>query len=170
MILVSGFLSAKIPNIRIILLILNCLPVIAGCALIWRSTWSYRAAAPVVGYSITGFFGAVVSLIIVLGMSNVAGATKKSAMAAVIFVAYTVGNIIGPQLIKSQTKSRHYPELWLGLIICYCICIVASAALYFVLWSENKRRERLPVDEAERDKLAFMDLTDKENPYFRYVL
>jgi hypothetical protein len=43
-------------------------------------------------------------------------------------------------------------------------------ALYYVLWRENKRRETLPLNEEERDKLAFMDLTDKENPYFRYVL
>jgi len=52
----------------------------------------------------------------------------------------------------------------------YIICIVASVALYFVLWSENKKREAIAVDESERAKLAFMDLTDKENPYFRYVL
>lgn len=28
-----------------------------------------------------------------------------------------VSQIIGPQLIKTQTIKRHYPELWLGLII-----------------------------------------------------
>ena len=70
-------------------------------------------------------------------MANVAGATKKSCTAAAIFVAYCVGNvshghtlatliaqvlirvwqIIGPQLIKTPTIKRHYPELWLGLII-----------------------------------------------------
>ena len=49
--------------------------------------------------------------------SNVAGATKKSCMAAAIFVAYCVGNIVGPQLIKSERKKDHYPELWTGLII-----------------------------------------------------
>ncbi|KAF2624957.1 hypothetical protein BU25DRAFT_450366 [Macroventuria anomochaeta] len=73
--------------------------------------WTYHAATPVAGYSIIGTFGAVVSQTIVIGMSNVAGATKKSAMAAAIFVAYCVGNIVGPQLIKSQTKAQHYPEL-----------------------------------------------------------
>ena len=56
-----------------------------GCALIWRSTWSHRAALPLVGYTLIGFFGPTVSLIIVAGMSNVAGATKKSLMA----VSYT---------------------------------------------------------------------------------
>ncbi|CZR57690.1 related to allantoate transport protein [Phialocephala subalpina] len=170
MILLTGYLSSRIPNIRILLLVLNCLPVIAGCALIWKSTWSHRAAAPVVGYSITGFFGAVVSLIISIGMSNVAGQTKKCFMAATIFVAYCVGNIVGPQLIKSQTKSRHYPELWLGLIICYCITIVSSIVLYFVLARENKLRAAFEKNDIDRDKMAFQDLTDKENPYFLYML
>jgi MFS family permease len=169
-ILLSGYLSSKIPNIRLMLLVANCLPVIAGCAMIWKSEWTYHAAAPVAGYSIIGTFGAVVSQTIVIGMSNVAGATKKSAMAAAIFAAYCVGNIVGPQLIKSQTKNRHYPELWMGLIICYCITIVAAGALYAVLRRENKKREGRGVDEVERDRFAFMDLTDGENPYFRYVL
>ena len=116
-ILATGFLGSWIPNIRILMLIVCCLPVIAGCAIIWKSEWTHHAAAPVIGYSITGTFGGVVSLIITIGMSNVAGHTKKSFMAATIFVAYCVGNIIGPQLIKSQTKKKHYPELWTGLII-----------------------------------------------------
>ena len=36
-ILVCGWLLAHFPNIRIPLLILNCLLVIAGCAMIWKS-------------------------------------------------------------------------------------------------------------------------------------
>ena len=44
-------------------------------------------------------------------------------------------------------------------------------ALYIVLKRANKAKEALvPVDEVEKAKLAFQDLTDKENPYFRYVL
>lgn len=112
-----GWASSRIPNIRLLLLISNCLPVIAGCAMIWKSNWTYHAAVPVAGYSIIGTFGAVGSLTIILGMSNVAGGTKKSCMAAATFVAYCVGNIVGPQLIKSQTKKDHYPELWTSLII-----------------------------------------------------
>lgn len=99
------------------MLIACCLPVIAGCAMIWKSEWGYRAATPVAGYALTGFFGPVVSLIITIGASNVAGATKKTIMAATVFVAYSVGNIIGPQLVNSETKAQHYPELWEGLVI-----------------------------------------------------
>lgn len=169
-ILLCGYLSSRVPDVRLILLIINCLPVLAGCVMIWKSKWTYHAATPVAGYSIIGTFGAVVSQTIVIGMGNVAGATKKSAMAGTIFVAYCVGNIVGPQLIQSQEKVNHYPRLWTGLIICYCITIAAAVTLYVILKRENKKRDALVVDEAERDKLAFLDLTDKENPYFRYVL
>ncbi|KAL8774315.1 MAG: hypothetical protein Q9209_001066 [Squamulea sp. 1 TL-2023] len=169
-ILITGYLCSRIPNMNIILLILNCFPVIAGCTMIWKSTWYHHAPTPVAGYTIIGFFGPVIFLIINVGMANVAGATKKSFTAAAIFVAYCVGNIVGPQLIKTETLKRHYPELWLGIIICYCIVIVCAIILYIHLRNENSKRDRLPKDEAERDKMAFNDLTDKQNPYFRYVL
>jgi hypothetical protein len=45
-------------------------------------------------------------------------------MAATVFVAYTVGNIIGPQLVKTNTKAQHYPELWTGMVIWFVILIL----------------------------------------------
>lgn len=108
--------------------------------------------------------------------------------------------IVGPQLVKSQTLNRHYPELWLGIIIryalagpqgsspptflalrshkgrlinlvfpSYCLVIVLAITLIFILRGENRRRERLELDEREAERTAFEDLTDKENPHFRYV-
>ena len=85
--------------------------------MIWKSGWTHHSPTPIAGYSIISTFRAIVSLTICIGMANVAGATKKSAMAVAIFIVYRVGNIVGPQLIKSQTKAKHYPELWEGLII-----------------------------------------------------
>jgi hypothetical protein len=52
----------------------------------------------------------------------------------------------------------------------YCITITASIALYLVLRRENQRRDGQVVNEEEREKISFQDLTDKQNPYFRYVL
>ncbi|KAK1516880.1 allantoate permease [Colletotrichum costaricense] len=167
---VAGWLCSKYRNIRILVLIGCTLPVIAGFVIIWKSDWGHRPIAPVVGYSLIGFFGPVVSLTVTLGASNVAGETKKSFMASAVFVAYCVGNIVGPQLVKSETKPQHYPQLWTGLIICYCITILSSLGLYVILYRENRRRDALGLDESERDRLAFKDLTDKENEHFRYVL
>ncbi|KAI1184241.1 putative MFS transporter [Nemania serpens] len=165
-----GWICSRRRDLRIPTLILCCLPVLAGYVLIWKSTWGSRPAAPVVGYSLVGFFGPVVSLTVSLGASNVAGETKRSFVAAAVFVAYCVGNIVGPQLVRSDTRAQHYPALWTGLIIFYVITILAASALYVILYRENRRREKLGLDERERDRMAFKDLTDKENPYFRYVL
>lgn len=165
-----GWFCGRYRNMRIPTLIICCLPVVAGYVIIWKSGWGYRPVAPVVGYSIIGFFGPVVGLTISLGAGNVAGETKKSFMAAAVFVAYCVGNIVGPQLVRSETKSEHYPALWTGLIIFYVVTILASSALYVLLRRENRRRDQLGLDERERDRFAFKDLTDEENPYFRYVL
>ena len=52
----------------------------------------------------------------------------------------------------------------------YVITILAATTLYIILHRENKRRETLGLDEREGKRIAFKDLTDKENPYFRYVL
>ncbi|KAI0103330.1 putative MFS transporter [Nemania sp. FL0031] len=166
----TGWLCSHRHNLRIPTLILCCLPVIAGYVLIWRSSWTHRPVAPVAGYSLLGFFGPVVGQAVSLGASNVAGETKKSFTAAAVFVAYCVGNIVGPQLVRSETKAEHYPGLWTGLIVFYVVTILAASALYVVLFRENRRRERLELDEREKDSSAFKDLTDIENPYFRYVL
>jgi hypothetical protein len=183
----AGYVCSRVSNIRIITLLACCLPVIAGFAMIWKSTWGHQPVMPVVGYSLIGFFGPVVALTVTLGAANVAGESKKSFMAAAVFVAYCVGNIVGPQLVKSQTRAQHYPELWTGLIIwyaqrsltaseaelilsSYCITILAAVVLYVLLSKENKRRDGLRLEKAEADRVAFLGMTDKENLHFRYAL
>jgi hypothetical protein len=81
-------------NVRLIMLMLCCLPVIAGCAMIWKGTWSEGGATPLAGYTLIGFFAPVTSLIVSMGMANVAGNTKKSFMASGIFVMYCVGKLV----------------------------------------------------------------------------
>lgn len=39
-----------------------------------------------------------------------------------------------------------------------------------LLWRENQSRAAMELDEVQRDKIAFDDLTDRQNPFFRYVL
>lgn len=190
-ILAVGFISLKVRNMRLIMLAFCCLPVIAGCAMIWKSTWYRRASTPIAGYTILGFFAPVTSLVVSLGMVNVvscptlttlvdgseillltlsqAGASKKSFVAALTFTFYCVGNIVGPQLIITQTVSRHYPRLWEAIIVCYALLIVISMVLYFILRRENARRDSLQLDKEEGDRIAFDDLTDKQNLHFRYA-
>ncbi|KAJ5722774.1 MFS general substrate transporter [Penicillium malachiteum] len=169
-ILLTEWLCSRYRNIRVITLIICCLSVIAGFAMIWKSTWgSTLTRHKFSGYSLLGFFGSVVGLTISLGLSNTAGDTKRRFTASAVFVAYCEGNIIGPQWIQTQTKNQHYLELWTGLIICYCITIASAATLYVICSRKNKKRSQLTLDENERERSRFKCLTDKQNIYFRYV-
>lgn len=89
--LACGYASLLFTNIRLIMLVLACLPVIAGCAMIWKGEWSEGGATPLAGYTLIGFFAPVTSLIVSMGMANVAGNSKKSFMASGTFVMYCVG-------------------------------------------------------------------------------
>ncbi|KAL9109882.1 MAG: hypothetical protein Q9227_005585 [Pyrenula ochraceoflavens] len=166
----GGFISSRVPNVRIVVLIIFSLPVIAGFTMIWKSTWSHHAATPLVGFALIGFYGAAAGQTFALSLSNTAGATKKTVMVSSVWAGFVVGNIVGPQLVKSQSRKQHYPELWLGLIICQCILVVCAGILYAVLRRANRKKDQRCGDEADKDRFAFQDLTDKANPYFRYVL
>lgn len=48
--------------------------------------------------------------------------------------------------------------------------MICATLLYLVLYRENKARERLELNEEDKARLAFKDLTDKENKFFRYAL
>lgn len=66
----------------------------------------------------------------------------------------------------------HFPFITLSdplMLDSYCITITSASLLYVLCSRENKRRESLALTESERVRLGFEDLTDKENPYFRYV-
>ncbi|KAF7589912.1 hypothetical protein BBP40_003530 [Aspergillus hancockii] len=80
--------------------------------------------------------------------TNVAGATKKTTVAAIYMVAYCVGNIIGPQTFQPGDAPRHI----------YC--------------KRNAKKARIRVSpEYEKiEKSEFKDLTDCENPELVYAV
>ena len=72
----------------------------------------------------------MVSLIITIGMSNVAGHTKKSFTSATIFVAYCVGNAVGAQMFRASDA----PEYTNGITACgvlYCVEFVSMGIWRF---------------------------------------
>ena len=189
--LACGYASLLFKNIRLIMLVLACLPVMAGCAMIWKGEWSEGGATPLAGYTLIGFFAPVTSLIVSMGMANVAGNSKKSFMASGTFVMYCVGeccstaggkegcdadvlffflgNIVGPFWIRSQEVGEHYPRVWQGIIGSYAVLVCVAVILYVMLRRENARRDALAMDEKEGEKHAFEDLTDRQNLWFRYA-
>lgn len=108
--------------------------------------------------------------------------------AAAIFIGYNVGNIIAPYLIDTTTRAQHYPKAWISIIVVMVFSSVASLVLRVMFIAENNRRDRImkqdvgdegPPNRKPRgekylgskgvEDAAWSDLTDMQNPYFRYV-
>jgi hypothetical protein len=98
--------------------------------------------------------------------SNVGGYTKRTTATAFVFLAYCIGNIIGPHgWIGSEAPI--YQTGCKLIIGCVVGQVVIAVILRFVLIRRNSLRdEQGPV--VEDENAALQDLTDFENPNFRY--
>ncbi|KAM0787445.1 hypothetical protein ACM66B_003525 [Microbotryomycetes sp. NB124-2] len=108
--------------------------------------------------------------------SNVAGRTKKSVVSTAMFVVYCVGNLAGGQIFKPEDA----PKFHTGLIVCI-VTLSTASMLALVLRTyyvrANKRRDEAMTSqgltEEDRNRLGGeagdADLTDLNNPHFRYA-
>ncbi|PWY98134.1 MFS general substrate transporter [Testicularia cyperi] len=173
---ISTMVVLKVKNSRSVLLILTCLPVIAGAAMIWKGDWSNRAI-PLAGYYLLPIFGAPFVLMLSLSTANIAGSTKQSIASAFIFAGYNVGNIIAPFLTVASQAPIHYRDTFVAIISAMAITIALTVILDLGLYLQNRarRNERLqnplsPLQIEEIKKQAILeDWTDGQNPCFEYA-
>jgi MFS family permease len=99
-ILGSGWLGRTFANMRHHLYTIGCFPVILGCVLLWQLS-ADQVGGRIAGIYLVSFFGFPYVQAIGFGTCNFAGYTKKSTVAAGVFVAYCLGNIIGPLLFDA---------------------------------------------------------------------
>ena len=105
--LLAVFVTTYVPHTRILMMIINCAASMVGMILIWKLPDS-NLAGRMVGISIGAVFGANIPLSLSLVSSNCAGFTKRSVASALLFVAYCVGNIVGPQFFLAS-EDPAYP-------------------------------------------------------------
>lgn len=104
---VTSAAATFIPNIRIFVMIINSAASMVGMILIWKLDQA-EVAGRMVGITIGAVFGVNIPLALSLISSNVAGFTKRSVVCALLFVAYCVGNIVGPQFFL-ESEEPSYP-------------------------------------------------------------
>jgi hypothetical protein len=124
---------------------------------------------------LTGSINASFVLLLSLQTANIAGHTKKVVTAACLFLGYCVGNIAGPFFYRSDQAPVYTLGIW-SMITAELIEVVIILLLRFLLQRENARRDKRDQDEdanqgheAEDSQIMFADLTDRENPKFRYI-
>ncbi|KAL1876849.1 hypothetical protein VTK73DRAFT_9151 [Phialemonium thermophilum] len=162
------------------------LPIVSCIMLLtlpWHNRWGLLAAIWMRSTS-----GIAYSVVMVWAANCSAGHTKKTAVIALYHVGYGLGNILSPQLFQPRYKPR-YLVTW-GVILGVACVLPTIVVLYlrFYLDRENKRRDRLVqqglvqeigiVERTDENGARVeevvdarqLDLTDRENMAFRYVL
>ncbi|OJA17953.1 hypothetical protein AZE42_08564 [Rhizopogon vesiculosus] len=127
--------------------------------------------------------------------SATAGHTKRVVTNAAILSGYCIGNAAGPFMWKAQYKPRtvgihallrNYHVPWAIIGACCVVCPILLLAIRAILVRENRIRDAEPIDDNEeylieritedgkrvKVKVAkeFLDMTDRQNRDFRYVL
>jgi hypothetical protein len=103
------------------------------------------------------------------------GFTKRTTDNAIFFISYCAGNIIGPFAFKAS-EAPVYQSGITAILVAYCVematCI--GFAVYLAACNKTKARNliatgKINATDEERSEMAFRDLTDIENPFFRYT-
>ncbi|KAF2741461.1 allantoate permease [Polyplosphaeria fusca] len=125
-----------------------------------------------ISYYIVLSFWAAQTLAMSMLSRNVGGQTKKTVCVAANFIAWATGNAIGPQVFLTRDGPRYFIAFSTHLG-CYVLLVITIAFLRWNLTGRNRKKEQLvrEVAEVRDDALvhAFDDLTDRENPNFRYI-
>ncbi|KAJ4248711.1 hypothetical protein NW762_012549 [Fusarium torreyae] len=159
------YAASKFKNIRTIVMVIWLLPTLVAVTLFWQLPRTNKGGLLAGYYICASFIG---SLIVALQMpaSNVGGYTKRTTATAFVFLAYCIGNIVGPHGFLGSEAPIYQTGCKL-IIGCIAGQVVIAIALRFVLIRRNRLRDaKGPVVEDENALLQ--DLTDFENPNFRY--
>ncbi|KAI0174593.1 general substrate transporter [Pestalotiopsis sp. NC0098] len=150
-------------------------PSFVGTALLMALPSETRAqhVGLLISYYITLSFWSAQTLGLSMLSRNVAGATKKSVVVATNFIFWAVGNSIGPQVFLERDEPRYFIA-FATHIGCYTLLVFIILFFRWHLKHQNKKKDELAsagVSEANdaQNIHAFEDLTDRENPNFRYV-
>ncbi|KAK8443588.1 Allantoate permease [Candidozyma auris] len=128
--------------------------------------------AQMAGYCLFSLIPLVMICILSTCASNVAGHTKKVTVNAIYLIGYCVGNLIGPQTFIDK-QAPDYNGAKIAMVVTSCAGLVILLMIWVLMALENRRRDAHAAEYKEFEEIEnheFADLTDKENPLFRYTL
>ncbi|EXJ75637.1 uncharacterized protein A1O5_00144 [Cladophialophora psammophila CBS 110553] len=166
-----SYLAGKLRNRMLtasLAIMLSILSIAIMTGLSSHGPTAHRIGQLVAYYIILGNSPSPLILILSIVSTNVAGYTKKTTVNALILIAYCVGFLIGPQTFRDPPYYMKAKYTILGVYSASLLCILG---LWWINWRANQRRD---LDAAELppqpNGQEFLDLTDKENKYFRYAI
>lgn len=141
-ILSGTYLASRFRHARTIVMALYLIPTLIGTSLMWRldRTTQQGKIGVLFAYYIVGSF--VSSLVVAMQMpaANLGGYTKRMTGTAVVFMAYCVGNIVGPHAFL-EAEAPVYPTGCRVILACAVAQVAIAGALRCLLVRRNKRRD-----------------------------
>ncbi|CAI6096717.1 hypothetical protein V2G26_016402 [Clonostachys chloroleuca] len=168
----GAFLATKIKNARTIVMAVFLMPTILGVCLVWKLDRSKHMVGVLFGYYLMTAFIASLVLALQMPATNLGGYTKRITASAICFSAYCAGNIIGPHAFLEE-EAPLYATGCKTILSCSVIQMVLAVLLRLLLIRRNKLRDQAAAElgaELGPEDEEGVDLTDFENPKFRYVL
>ncbi|KAF2652502.1 MFS general substrate transporter [Lophiostoma macrostomum CBS 122681] len=175
----SAYLSQKTGQTCLIMVIWSVPAVIGTGIILGMKPTSTNAGGLLIAFYCTQFFLAQGNMIISLVSRNIAGQTKKGITLTLTFVGWAVGNMIAPQIFQTSDAPR-YTHGFIAHLCIYGVYLLIVVLTRTILMRRNALKRSTAAtavaadtNEAEENRvshdLAFQDLTDLENPNFRYV-
>ncbi|GFZ46001.1 hypothetical protein JCM24511_03735 [Saitozyma sp. JCM 24511] len=166
----GALLNAKLPsNSRTWVCMIFMLPTIAG-SLGFLLAPNDAYVGRLICFYLTGSYQTSFVICLSLITSNTAGQTKKTLTSALIWFGSCIGSISSPFFYKTDQA----PTYRLGIGSMLASNILELLCFVFLRWylsRENRKKEQLRQngDVPDINSTTFSDLTDKQNPNFRYV-
>ena len=171
----SAWLVKRFPNFNCITMLIYVIPSFIGTIVLMtvRNTDTATRAGLLISYYVVLTFWAAQTLSMSMISRNIAGQTKKTVVVAANFCAWCAGNAIGPQVFLAWDAPRYFIAFATHLG-CYALLVLVIVFLRWHLVRCNRKKDELAaagIREAKDEKMvhAFEDLTDRENPNFRYL-
>ncbi|KAJ5167386.1 uncharacterized protein N7482_006167 [Penicillium canariense] len=173
-ILSGTFFASRVRNSRTIVMFIYLAPTVIGTCLMWKLPHNTNKVGVLFGYYIVGAYVCPLVLSLQMPATNLGGYTKRSTGVALVFLAYCAGNIIGPHAFLAK-EAPIYQTGCKVIVACASAQAVLAICLRLLLVRRNKKRDATAAADqdgarvqSEYEEMA--DLTDFENPRFRYVL
>jgi len=175
-VLFVGWLSDKLHDRTSVMLVCT-LPTILGAGLMIGldpGGHPQNKAGLLAASFLTGTFGAAFMLMLAYNASNFAGHTKKVTTNALTLVCFAVGNILGTQTFQAKEAPGYISGKISIVATLSALCFVIMILRWLNLRLNKKNAATLAgMSEEERmdlkNKMAFADRSDKDNPFFVYT-
>ncbi|KAG8737656.1 hypothetical protein FRC10_007961 [Ceratobasidium sp. 414] len=165
--------AARKTKQTLLVMMVICVPMVATTSVLMavRNGKDTRVGLLVAFYG-TFWFNGVAVLLLSLITRNIAGQTKKSVVLTMSLIAWATGNMIGPQVFQTKDAPRYRVGFTVHLAF-YIAQIIVFFALRVILVRRNKLKIQAAKAKGRADgevnlDNAFDDMTDMENPEFRY--